>query len=193
MGVLIEDATIAACERLVATLRAHLPAALAALAEPGLYLPAPDDDAYYLTGETVADIIAQQPVVVVVEQVRPARYDDDDQLSGDGVHRQVYRQLPLRLRLLFTDTDAYEPVTRAAVGREQLKSEWMLHRARRYGGAIAKTLMQRAQDDLAIERLQPESDWVGELPPGPDSRARVGGVIQEWRCWQACLAPMAQY
>lgn len=194
MGILLRDATIGACERLVTTLRAHLASKLAAAADTGLYLPAPAEHAYYLTGETVAAVIHQEPVVVVVEQLRPARYDDEDQLSGDGVHRQIWRILPLRVRLLFSDADGYEPLVRAALGgREQLRAEWMLHRARRYGGAMAEALLERAQDDVAVERIQLRSDWGGELPPGPDSRARLGGVIQEYDVWQACLTPQAAY
>lgn len=194
MGILLRDATIGACERLVTTLRTHLADRLTDAADAGLYLPAPTAHAYYLTGETLADVIQQEPVVVVVEQLRAARYDDEDQLSGDGVHRQIYRILPLRVRLLFCDADGYTPLERPGLGgRKQLRAELMLHRARRYGGALAEALLERAQDDVAVERIQLRSDWVGELPPGPDSRSRVGGVIQEWEVWQACLTPMAQY
>lgn len=194
MGIRIGEATVGAVERVLATLREHLPGKLAALADVGLHLPAPDAHAYYLTGETVRAALQQQPVIVVVEQLRSARYDDEDQLSGDGVNRQIWRVLPLRVRLLFTDGDGYAPLVRAALGdREQLHAEWMLHRARRYGGALAEALLERAQDDHNIERIQLRDDWSGELPPGPDGLARVGGVVQDWDVWQATIAPMAQY
>lgn len=193
-GILLRDATVAACERLAVTLRAHLATKLAAAADVGLYLPAPDADAYYLTGETVRAVLQQQPVIVVIEQLRSARYDDEDQLSGDGVHRQIWRILPLRVRLLFAETSGYEPLVLATLGgRVQTRAEWMLHRARRYGGAIGEALLERAQDDYAVERIQLRSDWVGEVQPAPDSKTRLGGVIQDWDVWQACLTPEAIY
>jgi hypothetical protein len=188
------ESAMLACERIVQVLKAELPALLAALADVGLYLPAPEDAAYYLCDMSDADLpelLVQHPVSVYVTQDRGAELDyAEDATSGDGVGKTEYWHVPIRVRLVATDCDAFEPLTRPVIGRVQTLAEWMEHRARRYQGAILECLYRHAPatDGRCLQVQLLEDD------PGTarieDRHVAIAASV--WMIDQQTYVPMAQ-
>lgn len=194
MTIWRRESAILACERIVQVLKAQIPALLAAQADAGLYLPAPADEAYYLCAfeaEDLPELLAQHPVSVYVSQDREATIDYvEDATSGDGWDKAEYWHTPIRVVLVATDTDAFEPLTRPVIGREQTRAEWMEHRARRYQGAILECLYRHAPaTDGRCLQIQLETDDPGAAQVGDRHLAIAASV---WIVDQKTLVPMAQ-
>lgn len=188
------ESAILACERVVQVLKAKLPGLLAAQADVGLSLPAPDDAAYYLCGyeaDDLPELLAQHPVSIYVSQDRESQLDyTEDATSGDGEVKAEYWRIPVRVVLIATDTDAFEPLTRPVIGRAQTSAEWMGHRARRYQGAILECLYRHAPaTDGRCLQIQLETDDPGEARVGDRYLAVAAST---WMIDQKTLVPMAQ-
>lgn len=194
MTIYRRESAILACERIVQVLKLRLPALLAAQADAGLWLPAPEDDAYYLCDTSDADLpelLVQHPVSVYVTQDRAAEIDyTEDATTGDGVHKAEYWRLPIRVRLVATDTDGFEPLVRPAIGRAQTRPEWLEHRARRYQGAIIECLYAHAPaTDGRVLQVQLLEDDPGTARV-EDIHVAIAASV--WMVDQKTLVPMAE-
>lgn len=188
------ESAMLACERVVQVLKTALPALLAAQADAGLWLPAPDAEAYYLCeydADDLPELLVQHPVSVYVSQDREAQLDyAEDATSGDGVHKAEYWRVPIRVVLIASDTDVIDDLTRPVIGRKMTRAEWMVHRARRYQGAILECLYRHAPaTDGRCLQVQLETDDPGEARVGDRYLAVAASV---WMVDQKTLVPMAQ-
>jgi hypothetical protein len=183
MSKAIETSRTRLWERLQTILDSQLGTELTAIADSGLYLPAPDADAYYLLddGGPDAEELANHNVAVFMWASGPRSFPT--QYSGGSTTYGALSHLPITVEIWARFAPQGDQTEVGRVLPPRMLETW---RAERYAGALVKTIYKhvRVADDIYNIALL-----------GDGTRLDEGWAVAstQWLAQQDVLIPTPDY